>query len=88
MRRIRLPKLDFGQSILFSGLYSLEALESRVGDENLQCHLHQWLIDGGMGVLAPVACVHCLLSEEQWLLSATCSVQPSSLLRECSVHKA
>ena len=58
MRRIRRPKLDFGQSILISGLYSLEALESRVGDSKLQCHLHQWLIDGGMGVLGPVACVH------------------------------
>ena len=60
MRRIRRPKLDFGQSILFSALYSLEALESRVGDQKLQCHLDQWLIDGGMGVLEPVACVHCL----------------------------
>ena len=28
VRRIRRPKLDFGQSILFSALYSLETLES------------------------------------------------------------
>ena len=34
VRRIRRPKFDFGQSILFSVLYSLEALESRVGDDN------------------------------------------------------
>ena len=60
MRRIRRPNVDLGQSILFSALYSLQALEPKVGDSKLQCHLDQWLIDGGMGVLGPVACVHCL----------------------------
>ena len=32
MRIIRRPKLDFGQSTMFSALYSLEELDSRVGD--------------------------------------------------------
>ena len=26
-------------------------VESRIGNSKLQCHLDQWLIDGGMGVL-------------------------------------
>ena len=32
----------------FCSLPSLQALESKVGDSKLQCHLDQWLIDGGM----------------------------------------
>ena len=60
VRRIRRPKVDRGQSISFSAVYySLQALEPRAGDSILQCHFDQWLIDGGMGVLGPVACVHC-----------------------------
>ena len=47
-------------SPLFSALYSLQALESGVGDIKLQLHLDHWLLDGGMGVLGPVACVHCV----------------------------
>ena len=43
----------------FSGLYSL-AVESGVGDSKLQFYCDQWLIEGGMGVLGPVACVHCV----------------------------
>ena len=82
MRSIRRPKVDYGLSILLSDLYSLHALESRVGGENGQCVFDQCLIDGGMAVLGPVACVHCLLCEEEWFLRATCSVQPSSLRRE------
>ena len=83
MQRICRPNVDFGQSIWFSALYSLQALEQKVGDSKLQCRLDQWLIDGGMGV----CCVHCLLIEEQWLLTATCSVQPGRVPREHSVHE-
>ena len=60
VRRIRSTKPDFGQSIFFSALYSLQTLESGVGDQNLQFHLDRWLIDSGMGVLGPFACVHCV----------------------------
>ena len=48
----------FGQSILFSA--SLQAPESKAYDQKLLCQLDQLPIDGGMGVLGPVACVHCL----------------------------
>ena len=53
-------KASCGESVVlfFSAVYSLQALESGVGDSNLQFHLDQWLIDGGIGVLGPVACVH------------------------------
>ena len=43
-----------------------------------------WWWDGCLGA----SCLYPLrLSEEQWFLTATCSVQSSSLPRECSVHK-
>ena len=60
VQRIRRPRSDFELSTSLSALYSLQALESRVGDQKLQCHLGQWLIDGGTGVLGLVARVDAL----------------------------
>ena len=58
LRRIRRPKSDFGQSVFFfSAIYSLQAVESGVGNSKLQFHCDQCLIEGGMGGLGPVACV-------------------------------
>ena len=74
----------------FSALYSLHALESGVGLSKITVSswsVADWRWDGCLGTscLCPLR-----LSEEQcqWLLTTTCSVQPSNLPREYSVHKA